>query len=233
MWLAEVRQVCKWYCKPHQIAPPPGHGAALDTKYGQQGVLSAAVHAVNGQRLPSWPQQQACTRWCGNRIHLCLSCSTALCACVLVALQVFFMKAVSPQMVSYTLDPMHVQVLGQLRQLRTPATEGVTHHVSMRRIYNLRKPKTNIQILQQNVLLKHRHLMQFMRRHGRDVAAEVRAAYIETLSRVLSGHFKAYLTALEPLLVSCHTSPSVVSIETPSRVLSGHVKAYPTACKPR
>ena len=72
----------------------------------------------------------------------------------------------------------------------------------VRRIYNLRKPKTNIQILQQNVLLKHRHLMQFMRRHGRDVAAEVRAAYIETLSRVLSGHFKAYLTALDPLLVS-------------------------------
>ena len=71
----------------------------------------------------------------------------------------------------------------------------------MCRIYNLRKPKTNIQILQQNVLLKHRHLMQFLRRHGRDVAAEVRAAYIETLSRVLSGHFKAYLTALEPLQV--------------------------------
>ena len=69
------------------------------------------------------------------------------------------------------------------------------------RIYNLRKPKTNIQILQQNVLLKHRHLMQFMRRHGRETAAEVRAAYVETLSRVLSGHFKAYLTALEPLLV--------------------------------
>ena len=71
----------------------------------------------------------------------------------------------------------------------------------LRRIYNLRKPKTNIQILQQHVLLKHRHLMQFMRRHGRETAAEVRAAYVETLSRVLSGHFKAYLTALEPLLV--------------------------------
>lgn len=59
-----------------------------------------------------------------------------------------------------------------------------------------------MQILQQNVLLKHRHLMQFMRRHGRETAAEVRAAYVETLSKVLSGHFKAYLTALDPLLVS-------------------------------
>ena len=43
------------------------------------------------------------------------------------------------------------------------------------RIYNLRKPKTNIQILQQNVLLKHKHLASFLRRHAREVHMEVSA----------------------------------------------------------
>lgn len=30
---------------------------------------------------------------------------------------------------------------------------------------------------------------------------QVRAAYVETLSRVLSGHFRVYLNSLEPLQV--------------------------------
>lgn len=65
----------------------------------------------------------------------------------------------------------------------------------------MRKPKTNIQILQQNVLLKHKMLVAFMRRHGPEVFAEVRAAYIDTLSKVLSSHFRAYLSAVERLEV--------------------------------
>ena len=68
-----------------------------------------------------------------------------------------------------------------------------------RRIFALRKPKTNIQILQQNVLLKQRHLVGFLHRHGQEVFGEVRAAYVDTMSRVLSSHFRAYLAALERL----------------------------------
>ena len=71
-----------------------------------------------------------------------------------------------------------------------------------RRIFALRKPKTNIQILQQNVLLKQKHLVGFLREHGQEVFGEVRAAYADTLSRVLSSHFRAYLAALERLQVS-------------------------------
>ena len=70
------------------------------------------------------------------------------------------------------------------------------------RIFALRKPKTNIQILQQNVLLKQKHLVGFLRQHGQEVFGEVRAAYVDTLSRVLSSHFRAYLAALERLQVS-------------------------------
>jgi Vps52 / Sac2 family len=75
-----------------------------------------------------------------------------------------------------------------------------------RRIYALRKPKTNIQILQQNVLLKYKYLVAFLRQHGREVYQEVRAAYVDTLARVLSSHFRAYLAAMERLQV-LHLAP--------------------------
>ena len=69
------------------------------------------------------------------------------------------------------------------------------------RIFALRKPKTNIQILQQNVMLKHKLLVAFMKKQGREVFSEVRMAYIDTLSKVLSSHFRAYLGAVERLEV--------------------------------
>lgn len=72
------------------------------------------------------------------------------------------------------------------------------------RIYQLRKPKTNIQILQQNVLLKQKYLVTFLRQHGQEVFQEIRSAYVDTLSRVLSAHFRSYLAALERLQVRPH-----------------------------
>ena len=73
---------------------------------------------------------------------------------------------------------------------------------ALRRIYQLRKTKTNIQILQQNVLLKQKYMVTFLRQHGPEVFHEMRSAYVETLSRVLSSHFRSYLAALERLQVS-------------------------------
>jgi hypothetical protein len=42
------------------------------------------------------------------------------------------------------------------------------------RLYQLRKPKTNISIIQQNVLLKYKYFVRFVREHGEDVYQEVR-----------------------------------------------------------
>ena len=43
------------------------------------------------------------------------------------------------------------------------------------RIYQLRKTKTNIQILQQNVLLKQKYMVTFLRQHGPEVFQEMRS----------------------------------------------------------
>ena len=91
----------------------------------------------------------------------------------------------------------------ELEKLRVRAV-GKARDCLMQRIYSLRKPKTNIQILQQNVLLKCKYLVTFLRLHGREVFTEVRAAYVDTLSRVLSSHFRAYLAAIDRLKVSAN-----------------------------
>ena len=85
------------------------------------------------------------------------------------------------------------------------------------RIYQLRKTKTNIQILQQNVLLKQKYMVTFLRQHGSEVFQEIRTAYVETLSRVLSSHFRSYLAALERLQVSLHPFAGVAPLKMPFR----------------
>jgi hypothetical protein len=41
------------------------------------------------------------------------------------------------------------------------------------KLYQLRKPKTNISIIQQNVLLKYKYFVRFLAEHGPDVYQEV------------------------------------------------------------
>ncbi|CAL5229904.1 g13324 [Coccomyxa viridis] len=86
----------------------------------------------------------------------------------------------------------------ELERLRAKAVSK-SRDILMNRIYQLRKTKTNIQILQQNVLLKQKYMVTFLRQHGPEVFHEMRSAYVETLSRVLSSHFRSYLAALERL----------------------------------
>lgn len=94
-------------------------------------------------------------------------------------------------------------VAPELEKLRAKAAAR-SRDFLLQRIYSLRKDKTNIQILQQNVLLKYKYLVAFLQAHGREVFEEVRTAYVDTLSRVLASKFRAYITATDKLLVRVH-----------------------------
>ena len=109
-------------------------------------------------------------------------------------------------------------VAPELEKLRVKAISKSRDYL-MQRIYALRKPKTNIQILQQNVLLKYKYLVTFLRLHGGEVFNEVRAAYIDTLSRVLSSHFRAYLAAIERLKVCAFSWRVLSCLLTPPSLL--------------
>ncbi|GAB2226438.1 hypothetical protein Droror1_Dr00022246 [Drosera rotundifolia] len=106
----------------------------------------------------------------------------------------------------------------ELERLRQKAVSKVFDFV-VQKLYALRKPKTNIQILQQSVLLKYKYVIFFLKEHGKDVYNEVRAAYIDTMNKVLSAHFRAYILALEKLQSDIATSSDLIGVEARSTSL--------------
>ncbi|KAL6884614.1 hypothetical protein ACP4OV_010550 [Aristida adscensionis] len=80
----------------------------------------------------------------------------------------------------------------------------------IQKFYALRKPKTNIQILQQSVL-KYEYTIIFLKEHAKEIYGEVRAGYIDTMNMVLSAHFRAYIQALEKLQQDIATSTDLES----------------------
>ncbi|KAL0906542.1 hypothetical protein M5K25_025044 [Dendrobium thyrsiflorum] len=103
----------------------------------------------------------------------------------------------------------------ELERLRQKAVSKVFDFM-VQKLYALRKPKTNIQILQQNVLLKYKYVIIFLKEHGKDIYTEVRAAYIDTMNKVLSAHFRVYIQAMEKMQLDIASSTDLIGVETRS-----------------
>nr|CAB3500490.1 unnamed protein product [Digitaria exilis] len=71
----------------------------------------------------------------------------------------------------------------EVERLRQKAVSKIFEFV-IQKFYALRKPKTNIQILQQSILLKYKYTITFLKEHAKEIYAEVRAAYIDTMNKV-------------------------------------------------
>ena len=50
----------------------------------------------------------------------------------------------------------------------------------LQRVNLLKRPKTNLQIIQQSSLLKYKYFIQFLRQHGSDLYIEVRRILTHT-----------------------------------------------------
>ncbi|GIL58131.1 hypothetical protein Vafri_12985 [Volvox africanus] len=85
-----------------------------------------------------------------------------------------------------------------LEKLRIKAVTKVRDFM-MNKVYQLKRPKTNVQIIQQSVLLKYKYFMRFLRVHGPDVYTEIRNEYVSVLSRILASHFRTYQNAMEKM----------------------------------
>ncbi|PON34867.1 Vps [Parasponia andersonii] len=101
----------------------------------------------------------------------------------------------------------------ELEKLRQKAVSKVFDFI-VQKLYALRKPKTNIQILQQNILLKYKYVVTFLKENGKEVFVEVRGAYIDTMNKVLSAHFRAYIQALEKLQLDIATASDLIGVDT-------------------
>ncbi|KAG0589994.1 hypothetical protein M758_1G061400 [Ceratodon purpureus] len=112
-----------------------------------------------------------------------------------------------------TKDSLAMQdVIPELERLRVKAVYKAREFL-MQKLYALKRPKTNIQILQQNVLLKYKYVATFLQDHGHEVYPEVRAAYVDTMSKVLSVHFRSYIQALEKLQLDIVTRNDLLGVE--------------------
>jgi hypothetical protein len=88
----------------------------------------------------------------------------------------------------------------------------------LQKIYALGRPKTNFQILQNNVLLRFKYLLEFLRLHQPSVYEEVRGEYIQTMSEVYSSLFKVHSRRLARCTLEAVSSGDTIASEetTPS-----------------
>nr|CAH8870348.1 unnamed protein product [Trichobilharzia regenti] len=77
-----------------------------------------------------------------------------------------------------------------LKKLKIKAVTKIREFL-LGKIYALRKPLTNYQV-PQNQMLKFRFYNSFLMSHDREVAKEVKVEYINTMSKVYYSYFKAY-----------------------------------------
>ncbi|KAF0539370.1 Vps52-domain-containing protein [Gigaspora margarita] len=86
----------------------------------------------------------------------------------------------------------------ELEKLRLKATEKIRDFL-LNKIRSLRIPNTNVQILQQSVLLKYKALYQFVIERYSDVAFEIMHNYINTMRWYFFNHFERYNRTLQKL----------------------------------
>eukprot|EP00123_Amoebidium_parasiticum_P020524 comp51628_c0_seq1/m.47678 comp51628_c0_seq1/g.47678 ORF comp51628_c0_seq1/g.47678 comp51628_c0_seq1/m.47678 type:complete len:716 (-) comp51628_c0_seq1:104-2251(-) len=92
------------------------------------------------------------------------------------------------------------EVQPELEKMKTKATDR-TREFLYERMLSLRKPNTNIQLLQQNTLLPYKYFMHFLKQHNKQVAQEICGHYVDTMSKIYFSLFKLYLSKLQKLRI--------------------------------
>jgi len=100
----------------------------------------------------------------------------------------------------------------ELDKLRTKSVQKIRDFL-VQRVASLRKRMTNIQILQQSVLLKYKGLFHFLTEHAPEVAAEIRDMYTTTMSAIYLKHVKGYLSELMRLRIDPATKSDLLGTE--------------------
>lgn len=83
----------------------------------------------------------------------------------------------------------------------------------LHKIGELRRPKTNVQMIQKNAMLKFSHLFHFLMESAPAIAEEVQSTYVESMSRTLHGLFRAYHTQLVRLQLEVANRHDLIAVE--------------------
>lgn len=121
--------------------------------------------------------------------------------------KVTFSKLDSTAMTSACAD-----ISPELEKLRHKSVHKIRDFL-LQRVASLKKKMTNIQIIQQSVLLKYKGLYKFLQEHATEVAAEVKEAYTTTMSAIYLRHVKGYLADLMRLRIDSATKTDLLGNE--------------------
>ncbi|XP_011167221.1 vacuolar protein sorting-associated protein 52 homolog [Solenopsis invicta] len=134
-----------------------------------------------------------------------------------------------------------------LEKLKVKAMAKIRTYL-LEQIYKFRKPMTNYQVPQNN-MLKYKFFFEFILANERNVAEEICGEYIDTMSKIYYSYFKSYSSRLMKLQFEERTSKddlmgvedtanrsifhkttlkhkgTVFSIDTRGQVLSSHLEA--------
>lgn len=94
----------------------------------------------------------------------------------------------------------------ELTKLKLKACERVKGFISQQ-IDKLKRPKTNIQIIQQNDLVNYRVFLYFLKEHSVQTFLDLSQNYAKLLSKIYANNFKVYLNDLNKLLNPVNSQP--------------------------
>jgi len=94
--------------------------------------------------------------------------------------------------------PSCAQSAPELEKLRIKAVSRIKDFL-LQKINTLKKPKTNLQILQRNVLVRFKYCNTFLAEHHSAIAEEVKVHYVSTMAKVYLVQFRTYASSLSKL----------------------------------
>jgi len=100
----------------------------------------------------------------------------------------------------------------ELEKLRRMSVQKIREFL-LQRVATLKKKMTNIQILQQSVLLKYTGLYKFLVEQAPEAALEIKDTYTTTMAGIYLRHFKGYLADLMRLRTEVATKSDLLGNE--------------------
>lgn len=85
----------------------------------------------------------------------------------------------------------------------------------MEKVNLLKKPKTNIQIMQKNVLLKYKIFTQFLKDHYLEIYIELCNIYSDIMGRFYFSNFKTYANEIYKLYIDLYSKNDLLLMENP------------------
>lgn len=105
-----------------------------------------------------------------------------------------------------------IVLLPELDKLKALAISKIRDYFSLH-FMALRKPKTNVQILQQSSLIKYAPLYRFLQQEAEATADDLRIIYVESMGKTVFHLFKNYYNQLLKLDASNATKADTIALE--------------------